>query len=217
MGFQSCARMHAILSRKSSLFILPGNPRTKIWTSSNLAMKAHCLSCSNTKSGATTWRAWVAVADGVVARAMTTMMARSTLPTKSNRRTKQADQLDKRLQFEQTFCDELEQIDELNNLAGSDLGDAFGFTGANGRAVLSQLKKKLLPVPKSGSTPICGLESRLHGRKSGSKWRRRNRQSHGRQGGRVGCKRRHLQAVLPVARPVLLAPLHPACPNTFWA
>ena len=55
-----------------------------------------------------------------------------------------ADQLDKRLQFEQVFCQELDQIDELNNLAGSDLGDAFGFTGANGRAVLSQLKKQIV-------------------------------------------------------------------------
>jgi hypothetical protein len=55
-----------------------------------------------------------------------------------------ADQLDKRLQFEQTFCRELDQIDELNNLAGSDLGEAFGFTGANGRAVLSQLKKEIV-------------------------------------------------------------------------
>ncbi|MGV0983547.1 MAG: hypothetical protein ACOYB2_03265 [Limnohabitans sp.] len=54
------------------------------------------------------------------------------------------DQLDKRLQFEQVFCNELDQIDELNNLAGSDLGDAFGFTGANGRAVLSQLKKQIV-------------------------------------------------------------------------
>lgn len=55
-----------------------------------------------------------------------------------------ADQLNKRLQFEQVFCQELDQIDELNNLAGSDLGDAFGFTGANGRAVLSQLKKQIV-------------------------------------------------------------------------
>jgi hypothetical protein len=54
------------------------------------------------------------------------------------------DQLEKRLQFEQVFCQELDQIDQLNNLAGSDLGDAFGFTGANGRAVLSQLKKQLV-------------------------------------------------------------------------
>ena len=55
-----------------------------------------------------------------------------------------ADQLEKRLQFEQAFCHELDQIDELNNLAGRDLGDAFGFTGANGRAVLSQLKKEIV-------------------------------------------------------------------------
>lgn len=55
-----------------------------------------------------------------------------------------ADQLEKRLQFEQVFCEELDQIDDLNNLAGSDLGDAFGFTGANGRAVLSQLKKQIV-------------------------------------------------------------------------
>jgi hypothetical protein len=54
------------------------------------------------------------------------------------------DQLEKRLQFEQVFCQELDQIDQLNNLAGNDLGDAFGFTGANGRAVLSQLKKQLV-------------------------------------------------------------------------
>ena len=55
-----------------------------------------------------------------------------------------ADQLERRLQFEQVFCQELDQIDELDNLAGSDLGDAFGFTGANGRAVLSQLKKQIV-------------------------------------------------------------------------
>lgn len=55
-----------------------------------------------------------------------------------------ADQLEKRLHFEQTFSRELDQIDELNNLAGTDLGDAFGFTGANGRAVLSQLKKEIV-------------------------------------------------------------------------
>ena len=55
-----------------------------------------------------------------------------------------ADQLGRRLQFEQVFCQELDQIDELNNLAGSDLGDAFGFTGANGRAILSQLKKQIV-------------------------------------------------------------------------
>jgi hypothetical protein len=62
----------------------------------------------------------------------------------------------------QAFSSELDQIDELNNLAGSDLGDAFGFTGANGRAVLSQLKKEIvasaqrrfnakLPAAKSSS------------------------------------------------------------------
>ncbi|MCK9214706.1 MAG: hypothetical protein M0P52_09670, partial [Rhodoferax sp.] len=33
-----------------------------------------------------------------------------------------ADQLERRLRFEQVFCQELDQIDELNNLAGSDLG-----------------------------------------------------------------------------------------------
>lgn len=55
-----------------------------------------------------------------------------------------ADQFDQRLQFEEAFSCELDQIDELNNLAGSDLGDAFGFTGANGRAVLSQLKKEIV-------------------------------------------------------------------------
>ncbi len=55
-----------------------------------------------------------------------------------------ADQFERRLQFEKTFSRELDQIDELNNLAGSDLGDAFGFTGANGRAVLSQLKKEIV-------------------------------------------------------------------------
>lgn len=55
-----------------------------------------------------------------------------------------ADLLEQRLHFEQTCCDELEQLDELNNLAGSDLGATFGFTGANGRAVLSQLKKDIV-------------------------------------------------------------------------
>lgn len=55
-----------------------------------------------------------------------------------------ADLLEQRLHFEQVFCEELDQIDELNHLAGSDLGDAFGFTGANGRAVLSQLKKQIV-------------------------------------------------------------------------
>lgn len=55
-----------------------------------------------------------------------------------------ADQLERRLRFEQVFCQELDQIDELNDLAGSDLGDAFGFTGANGRAVLAQLKKQIV-------------------------------------------------------------------------
>ena len=55
-----------------------------------------------------------------------------------------ADQFEQRLQFEEAFSGELDQIDELNNLAGSDLGDAFGFTGANGRAVLSQLKKEIV-------------------------------------------------------------------------
>ena len=54
------------------------------------------------------------------------------------------DQLEKRLSFEALFCLELDQIDELNNLAGTDLGDAFGFTGANGRAVLSQLKRQIV-------------------------------------------------------------------------
>lgn len=55
-----------------------------------------------------------------------------------------AEALEKRLSFEQLFCLELDQIDELNNLAGTDLGDAFGFTGANGRAVLSQLKRQIV-------------------------------------------------------------------------
>ena len=55
-----------------------------------------------------------------------------------------ADQLERRLQFEEAFSRELDQIDELNNLAGSDLGDAFGFTGANGRAVLAQLKREIV-------------------------------------------------------------------------
>lgn len=73
-----------------------------------------------------------------------------------------ADQFEQRLQFESAFSRELDQIDELNSLAGSDLGDAFGFTGANGRAVLSQLKKEIvasaerrfnakLPAEKSSS------------------------------------------------------------------
>jgi hypothetical protein len=56
----------------------------------------------------------------------------------------QADQLEQRLQFEHMFGSELDQLDELNNLAGSDLGETFGFTGANGRAVLSQLKKDII-------------------------------------------------------------------------
>lgn len=55
-----------------------------------------------------------------------------------------AEHLEWRLQFERLFCHELDQIDELNNLAGTDLGDAFGFTGANGRAVLSQLKRQIV-------------------------------------------------------------------------
>lgn len=55
-----------------------------------------------------------------------------------------AEQLEKRLHFEQVFCEELDQIDELNHLAGSDLGEAFGFTGANGRAILAQLKKQIV-------------------------------------------------------------------------
>jgi hypothetical protein len=55
-----------------------------------------------------------------------------------------ADVLEMRLSFENLFCLELDQIDELNNLAGTDLGDAFGFTGANGRAVLSQLKRQIV-------------------------------------------------------------------------
>ncbi len=56
----------------------------------------------------------------------------------------QADQLERRLQFEHMFGSELDQLDELNHLAGSDLGETFGFTGANGRAVLSQLKKDII-------------------------------------------------------------------------
>lgn len=56
----------------------------------------------------------------------------------------QADKLEQRLQFEHMFGSELDQLDELNNLAGSDLGETFGFTGANGRAVLSQLKKDII-------------------------------------------------------------------------
>lgn len=56
----------------------------------------------------------------------------------------QADHLELRLQFEHMFGSELDQLDELNNLAGSDLGETFGFTGANGRAVLSQLKKDII-------------------------------------------------------------------------
>ena len=59
-----------------------------------------------------------------------------------------ADQFEQRLQFEEAFSRELDQIDELNNLAGSDLGDIFGFTGANGRAVLSQLKKEIVASAK---------------------------------------------------------------------
>lgn len=55
-----------------------------------------------------------------------------------------ADLLEMRLLFEQAFCHELDQIDELSNLAGSDLGEAFGFTGANGRAILAQLKKQIV-------------------------------------------------------------------------
>lgn len=55
-----------------------------------------------------------------------------------------AELLERRLSFEELFCLELDQIDELNNLAGTDLGDAFGFTGANGRAVLSQLKRQIV-------------------------------------------------------------------------
>jgi len=77
------------------------------------------------------------------------------------------DQLDRRLQFEQAFCHELDQIDELNNLAGSDLGDAFGFTGANGRAVLSQLKKEIVAGAQrrfNATVPAAGSPSKAKAR-----------------------------------------------------
>lgn len=53
-------------------------------------------------------------------------------------------QLEIRFRFEQTFCKELDQLDQLNNLAGTDLGEVCGFTGANGRLILTQLKKDVV-------------------------------------------------------------------------
>jgi hypothetical protein len=68
------------------------------------------------------------------------------------------------------FGSELDQLDELNNLAGSDLGETFGFTGANGRAVLSQLKKDIIvPSPKAVQRQLAGRKVVLTGESSGSK------------------------------------------------
>ena len=85
-----------------------------------------------------------------------------------------ADALEQRLNFEELFCNELDQIDDLNNLAGTDLGDAFGFTGANGRAILSQLKKQIvasaqgrISANERATKSIGPLDSKLRARARG--------------------------------------------------
>lgn len=55
-----------------------------------------------------------------------------------------ADQLKSRFEFEKQFCKELDQLDELSEMAGSHLGETFGFTGANGRMILAKLKKDIV-------------------------------------------------------------------------
>lgn len=63
-----------------------------------------------------------------------------------------AEQLEERTNFEEKFEKELDQLDQLNNLAGSDLGEACGFSGANGRLILAQLKKDIVESAKKRIT-----------------------------------------------------------------
>jgi hypothetical protein len=60
----------------------------------------------------------------------------------------ESDLLKKRFDFETLFEKELDQLDEIDNLAGSDLGNVFGFSSANGRSVNSQLKSQIIEKAK---------------------------------------------------------------------
>jgi hypothetical protein len=70
------------------------------------------------------------------------------------------DNIEKRLDFENSFSTELDELDNLDYLSGTDLGQAFGFTGSNGRLVLADLKKKIISKAKKRFTSKMGLKNR---------------------------------------------------------
>jgi hypothetical protein len=191
------------------LFTCPGALKTRTWTFSSQAMKAHCFELlkhkirgNNLESLGGSGRRFGGANDEDAEGKIDIEDDMVNHPMKWPISLKSACIL------KQTFSRELDQIDELNNLAGSDLGDAFGFTGANGRAVLSQLKKRNCGQrPKALQRQFAGCKAAPDGQKPGGKWRRRSRQSHWRQSSRVGRKRRHLgRQCWPVGHRVSRAP-----------
>ena len=60
----------------------------------------------------------------------------------------ESDLLIKRFDFETAFEKELDQLDEIENLTGTELGNVFGFSGANGRSVNTQLKSQIIEKAK---------------------------------------------------------------------
>jgi hypothetical protein len=58
------------------------------------------------------------------------------------------EEMEKRFEFESMFANELDELDQLDSMIGSDLGQAFGFSGANGRAVLADLRENIIKKAK---------------------------------------------------------------------
>jgi hypothetical protein len=124
----------------------------------------------------------------------------------------------KRLQFEQVFCQELDQIDELNNLAGSDLGDDLWLHGCQwpGGFVSAQ-KANCRQCPKAVQRQLAGCKAVLTGESPAANGDGVTVSRTAAMAAGLACKRRRFQAVLPVAHPVFAGTFTPACPNTFWA
>lgn len=95
--------------------------------------------------------------------------------------------IEKRCDLESKLDQELNEFDNLDNLAGTDLGETFGFTGANGRAILAQLKNKIIEktAKKFGITKAAlaqlkteidaAAEKRVTAKRDSARWAVENR------------------------------------------
>lgn len=73
------------------------------------------------------------------------------------------EEIEKRFEFENMFANELDELDQLDSIIGNDLGQAFGFSGANGRAVLSDLRENIIKKAKKRFTAKQGKTKNFHG------------------------------------------------------